>query len=134
MDSSLTYVSKSLLTYPEDEGEIAAIVDIALKRNLFLHVTGALIATPHYFAQVLEGPHAAIDALMLSISRDSRHHDIHIVEKVDRDQRQFSKWSIAYSGYAHYVDKHISDFSKRADIDHAVSLRRLHRLMLEFTR
>lgn len=134
MASSLTYVSKSLLTYPEDEREIAAIVEVALKRNLFLHVTGALISTPHYFAQILEGPSAAIDALMLSISRDPRHHDIQVIEKLDRDQRRFGKWSMAYSGHANYVDKHISVFDNRSENVDAASLHRLHRLMLEFAR
>jgi hypothetical protein len=134
MASSLTYVSKSLLTYPKDKGEVAAIVNIAMKRNLLLQVTGALISTPRYFAEVLEGPRIAIEALMLSIGRDPRHHDIQVIENIEREQRQFSKWSMAYSGYAQHVDNHIGVFADRTAGDDPVSLFRLHRLMLEFAR
>ena len=79
-------------------------MDAAWSRNGRLHVTGALIATDTRFAQVLEGSHAAIGELMDSIHRDRRHTQIEVVQDGVAMKRQFSDWSLAYSGYSAFAE------------------------------
>ena len=107
MVSSLIYVSQSLLR-PEDEAaEIASILSVAMGRNQRLGVTGALLFTHARFAQVLEGPPASLDELMVSIQRDPRHRDVEVVLTERLTARRFPDWSLAYSGPSAYIDRHI---------------------------
>ncbi len=131
---SLLYVSSTNLNFPDGNKEVDDIVSGSLQRNARLGVTGALISTPSYFAQVLEGPHAAIAELMTSILRDPRHRDLKVVSETDLPKPLFAGWSLAYSGYASYVDRYIEPlFSPMSAPDAARLSRRLIRLMQEFT-
>lgn len=135
MPYSLLYVSRTLLNFPAGNAEVANIVTVSLVRNAGLDVTGALISTPSYFAQVLEGPQPAVAELMRSIMRDPRHSEIKIVTEGEVPVRRFASWSMAYSGYATYVDDYIEPFFAQAAPAQAARLsQRLIRLMLEFTR
>ncbi|MGN6376815.1 MAG: BLUF domain-containing protein, partial [Sphingomonas sp.] len=73
MFSSLLYVSQSLLDYPADADQLTDIQAVSIARNSELDITGALIATPEYFAQYLEGDRDALHLLIRSIRRDPRH-------------------------------------------------------------
>jgi hypothetical protein len=110
MPYSLLYVSRTLLKFPAGDAEVENIVTVSLARNAGLDVTGALISTPSYFAQVLEGPQPAVVELMHSIMRDPRHAEIKIVTEGEVPARRFPNWSMAYSGYATYVDDYIASF------------------------
>ncbi len=135
MPYSLLYVSRTLLKFPAGTAEVEHIVAVSQARNAGLDVTGALIATPAYFAQVLEGPQPAVAELMRSIMRDPRHTEIEILTEGETPERRFASWSMAYSGYATYVDDYIEPFFASAAPAQAGRLRqRLIRLMLEFTR
>lgn len=135
MPYSLLYVSRTLLKFPTGNAEVEAIVAVSLVRNAGLDVTGALISTPAYFAQVLEGPQPAVAELMRSIMRDPRHTEIKLLTEGEVPERRFSGWSMAYSGYATYVDDHIEPFFTPGAPAQAVRLRqRLIRLMQEFIR
>jgi len=103
MDRSLLYVSESRLGVTEAAAEIDQIVAVSVSRNAILGVTGSLIATRHEFAQILEGPEAAVDELMASILADPRHANLRILEYVDISRRRFPNWTLAYSGPATYV-------------------------------
>lgn len=134
MPYSLLYVSKTLLEFPQGDAEVANIVEVGLARNAQLGVTGALISTPSYFAQVLEGERAAVDELMASINADPRHMRIKMVREVE-EERRFPIWSMAYSGYASFVDRQIAPlFSPLRPADAAMLSLRLIQLMQGFTR
>lgn len=135
MPYSLLYVSRTLLTFPAGNAEVETIVAVSLARNAGLDVTGALISTPAYFAQLLEGPQPAIAELMRSIMRDPRHTEIKILTEGDVPARRFASWSMAYSGYATYVDDYIEPFfAPKAPAQAGRLSQRLIQLMLEFTR
>lgn len=106
MTYSLLYVSKSLLAQPEAETEVANIVTQSIARNATLDVTGALISTGVYFAQLLEGPRDAVEQLMLSINEDPRHMRVKIIRTAE-EPRRFAGWSMAYSGNASLIERHI---------------------------
>lgn len=109
MEGSLLYVSQRLAS----DGDVDDIVAVARARNAQLQVTGALITSPGRFAQILEGPRAAVDRLMDSIRRDRRHADVEILLYDDIDRRRFPDWSLAYSGASVFVDGLIKTLAER---------------------
>lgn len=132
--SSLLYVSKSLLPHGGRE-ELERILTAARSRNKALGVSGALIFTGANFAQVLEGPQAAIDELMVSIASDPRHTSLKLVRTDELEERRFGSWSMAYSGTSLYVDHHICPLlaDKPEPKTRLASAGALLRMMEEFT-
>ncbi len=134
MAYSLLYVSKTLLTFPADEAEVAAIVQASRTRNALLDVTGALISAGGCFAQVLEGDEPAVAELMHSINNDPRHMRVKIIRTAE-EPRRFAGWLMAYSGHASFVDRHITPlFSPLSAGDTAHLALKLIALMEEFAR
>jgi hypothetical protein len=131
---TLLYVSKTLLVFPGGEAEVAAIVAASQSRNAGLDVTGALISTGTYFAQLLEGPREGVEALMESINADPRHMQPRII-RIAQEERRFPGWALVYAGYASVVDRHIAPlFSSLPPADAAHLAQRLITLMEEFSR
>lgn len=91
---SLLYVSRSLLRWSDTERQLAEIVAVAVGRNLANGVTGALIHTGRNFAQLLEGPPAAVEEIMGSILVDPRHAAVNIVSREPTQERAFPNWSM----------------------------------------
>jgi Sensors of blue-light using FAD. len=104
---ALMYVSRSSLPLKGDYEAIEDIVQTAVSRNAKLQVTGALIYTEVHFAQVLEGPPAAVHQLMQSIGRDRRHSDVTVVAQHRIRNRRFGSWSMAYNAPSPYLDRHV---------------------------
>lgn len=125
---SLLYVSQAAQAL--DEGGVNPIVDIAMSRNQTLDVTGALLFTGPHFAQVLEGPRAGVEELMVSIERDERHFDVDVLEVADIRERRFPQWSLAYAGPSLFVERHLRTLVEQRE-EHS-SPRRLIDLMQEF--
>ena len=103
MIASLLYVSRSMLELPRQAAEVDAIVRVAQSRNRSLGVTGALVFTQRHWAQNLEGPEEAVEALMDSIRRDSRHADVDEVYRETIPDRRFPTWAMAYAGPSTFV-------------------------------
>lgn len=85
----------------------AQIVAGARKRNAQLDLTGALIFTGTYFAQVLEGRTKDINEMMVSLQRDPRHDMITIVNQSPIAERRFCEWKMAYQGPSDFVSRHV---------------------------
>ncbi len=96
----LLYVSHSRLA--GDAASVAAaladILAVARRRNAELGVTGALMLCNGRFAQALEGPGAAVQAVFDSIATDPRHVRVTIAEDGPVSVRAFPAWSMAYAG------------------------------------
>ena len=60
----LIYRSHSLLRGGKDEAGLAEILKTGPSNNADLGITGALMLYDDWFAQVLEGPQAAVEAFM----------------------------------------------------------------------
>lgn len=114
------------------DGEIDAIVTISRSRNEALGVTGALVATPTHFAQMLEGREAALAELMESIGRDPRHTDIRLVHLPSRPRRQLARWSLAYNGDSTYVSELVSTAIEASDFGDFKSFDDIRNLILMF--
>lgn len=101
------YVSVSRLGRNQQDEEVGRIVDTARQRNKAMNVTGALIFSGTRFAQYIEGPAAAVDAIVDDIRKDSRHEQITDLGEGPIEKRKFRGWSLSYSGPSLYVDRHI---------------------------
>jgi hypothetical protein len=121
MYQSLIYVSRSRLILPDQAGEIDRIVAESTERNTALRVRGALIFTERHFAQILEGPGAALDELMDSIGRDWRHERVTVVERRAIDCYRFPDWVLAYWGDASYMDRQVERVLDKVEALGAVS-------------
>ncbi|RYE04148.1 MAG: BLUF domain-containing protein [Sphingomonadales bacterium] len=134
IDNSLIYVSRERIPPPSDEAAIAEIVTVSRARNATLGVTGTLVSTRDYFAQILEGPSEAIDALMDSIHRDLRHDHVTVLRIWPIAQRSFAGWSMAYSGTSNYLARHIGPLLDGGVAPDDVRISRLIGVMTGLTR
>ncbi|HEX9954984.1 MAG TPA: BLUF domain-containing protein, partial [Allosphingosinicella sp.] len=123
------------IDFPRDSSQVADIVDVARARNSGLSVTGALVFSEQSFAQVLEGPAAAVEELMASIERDPRHHRLSVlIDASLAAGRRFSDWSMAYSGPSLYVERHIRPLLQgELELPEAEAAERLLLLIEELT-
>ncbi len=134
--ASLIYVSCSTLDYPAGRDALEDIRLVSLARNSVLDITGLLIATPTYFAQLLEGDRPALDELMDSIVRDGRHRDVITVDRQQADTRRYPRWSMAGFGPSSFVSRTIHPVleavHRGADAGDVAAVRSLiHRLVPE---
>lgn len=105
---ALIYVSRSTETPAVANATVEQIVATSRARNPELGLTGALLFTGEYFAQVLEGPAASIDRLMARVTNDPRHDQLIVVAREPISVRRFGEWSMAYSGPSQFVARHVT--------------------------
>ena len=105
---SLLYVSRSTGLPGAVKDNVKAIVATARARNPGLGLTGALLFTGEYFAQVLEGTAATVDQMMAIVARDHRHDRVMVVAREPIVGRRFNKWSMAYCGPSQFVARHVT--------------------------
>lgn len=75
--------------------DVRSIVGGSRLRNRRVGITGALAYTGHHFAQLLEGPTAAVEPLLHLISTDPRHDKVRVLLcQEDPGARQFENWSM----------------------------------------
>ena len=129
----LIYTSLSTLRLPAQAGEVDAIVSWSQGRNRELGITGALVFTEKRFAQYLEGPANGVDALMESISRDSRHRQIEVMLRRPIEERRFPTWTMAYAGPSTFVSGHVLALAAApGDTARVKSAERLIEMMQQF--
>ena len=78
------------------DGELAAILDVSRRNNAARGITGALAYYDRAFVQVLEGPEAAVEALLVTIARDPRHTEVTVCDRARVDERAFGAWSMGW--------------------------------------
>ena len=96
----LTYASRSRLDCaPEQmQREIGSILQVSVRNNRPVGVTGALLFSADCFVQTLEGPLHEVQGVYERIQLDMRHSDTVILEAGMIDRRDFADWSMAYAG------------------------------------
>lgn len=100
----IAYCSRSSIAPDALARQLHAILDVSRRRNPRLGVTGALLYNHGSFAQVLEGPLAAVERVFESIQCDPRHGDVTVIESGPIATRLFPDWSMAFSGDRHLAD------------------------------
>lgn len=93
----IAYVSERRL--PGDPAAaLEEIVAAAAARNAEEGLTGALFCSPNYFAQVLEGPEAAVNRAFERIRVDPRHAHVRLLHAGPTRLRSFPGWGMASAG------------------------------------
>lgn len=96
---TLAYFSRNALAEQDDTtAEIERILDVARRNNHDQGITGALLYSDGCFAQVLEGPLSAVEAIFEKIELDARHRDVAILHFKPLEKRSFGEWSMAFAG------------------------------------
>lgn len=90
----LVYVSTatSRLDLPRQAADIALRSAPANARD---DLSGALVAHDGHFIQVIEGPPAALDALLRRLEADDRHYDLTLIDRWRIESRVFEGWAMA---------------------------------------
>ena len=115
---SIFYVSAARST----AADVERIVAVSQQNNRVRGITGGLLFTGGYFAQVIEGPVAAVIMTMKAITADSRHgHVTPLWERAIR-VRAYRRWSMGY------VMKESADNLVRPLIDSSVDRQTAHDL------
>jgi hypothetical protein len=103
----LIYRSHSLLPgagLAAQQDGLANLLLVARANNAALNVTGALVLYDDYFAQVLEGPEAAVTRLFDKIKADSRHDHVTLDQSQPTATRLFGRWAMAIVAEHHEPD------------------------------
>ncbi|WP_198598289.1 BLUF domain-containing protein [Mangrovicella endophytica] len=82
------------------EAEVDAILAASRRNNEAAGITGALLFNAGVFAQVLEGPLAAVEATFERIQQDERHGDVSLLALEPIAQRSFSNWAMGFVGHS----------------------------------
>ncbi len=90
----LFYVSKAVKDL--DDSSVQSILRTSRRNNDRLDVTGCLLVSGHYFAQVLEGRMEVVSALVTRIAKDPRHSDTKTLLADSFELRDFGGWSMGY--------------------------------------
>lgn len=87
----------STLSIDQPLSAIAAIASRARVNNRARGITGLLVFDGSRFGQLLEGPEAAVRALMERIRDDPRHIYVEVLHDAPLPQRRFQQFSLAFS-------------------------------------
>jgi hypothetical protein len=107
MLTHLLYTSRSLIPVAEQDAAIEVMVTAARLRNKAENISGCLLYSAGWFAQILEGAEERLNRVVESILRDPRHTDITILEQGRVPRRRFEGWELGYAGPALLVQRSI---------------------------
>jgi hypothetical protein len=91
----LIYRSQSTIPAQDRKVALGAIFSQARSRNKSRQITGALLVSGDWFAQVLEGDEETIRELYGKIGEDNRHGHVTLLETRAVTNRIFSRWAMA---------------------------------------
>ena len=120
---SLLFVSRHAADLTELPLEMYRIEQTCRRRNAELGVTGGLACTRRHFAGILEGEEPVVGQLMRSIERDKRHESCTVIETRAIPAREFTAWSVCYSGTSLFVEKLVAPLIAEPAPDGAQKLR-----------
>jgi hypothetical protein len=116
----LMYVSTA--SWPPNNDELAAILDVSRAKNRRLDVTGLLLYIDQSFLQILEGPEAAVMEIFRPIERDRRHFGIRVLVQQYVAERLFGEWSMGFDRWTRDAPRTADMFQITADaIENAIS-------------
>lgn len=119
----LVYYSRNAIYGLDEEviGSVDAILAKSQANNARVGVTGALMFTDGYFAQVLEGTRAAVEDVFERIQLDDRHADVQLLSFAPVDARYFPAWSMAFVGNAERGRQQFGHYAASSGFDFAAA-------------
>jgi FAD-dependent sensor of blue light len=115
---------------------IRQILVASRRNNARIGVTGALMFNAGCFAQVLEGPRAAVEHIFERIQQDERHGDVSVLSFGPVASRSFDCWSMGFVGESAENSRRYSVVGDESGYDPSrmtgeALFETLHRLVLE---
>jgi len=117
----LVYYSRNTIFGVDEEvtDSVDGILAASQRNNARVGVTGALMFTDGFFAQVLEGKMSAVEEVFERIQLDDRHAEVQLLSFTAVDKRVFPNWAMAFVGndepgrgkFGHYAASSGFDFS-----------------------
>lgn len=127
------YVSDCCLGPDVAEIAVAKLVAQAQEKNARLCITGALVFTGERFAQHIEGPPREIEGLVSLLRQDTRHRNMVTMRDEPASSRLFDAWSMAYSGPALYIRRHLDTLFESHGFARKLQIERFSRLLIGLT-
>ena len=93
----IVYCSRNAIGRDAAGRDLEQILAAARRNNAQVGVTGALLYSKGFFAQVLEGPFEAVQQVFERIQIDHRHTDVVILTAENVTDRNFADWDMAYA-------------------------------------
>ncbi len=90
----IVYVSSAVDLY--SQAELVELLEKSREKNARLGLTGMLLYKDGNFMQILEGEESTVRELFATISDDKRHRGILILVEGNREEREFSEWSMGF--------------------------------------
>ncbi len=117
MDYRIIYTSKISESVVTDvSSTMSDILVQSVRNNRLENLTGVLMSNGVWFAQVLEGPRAAVKHCLDRISADRRHNDFRLrLSEFDRF-RLFERWSMCGISLAPLDDALLDGFGAADDL------------------
>jgi hypothetical protein len=100
----LIYRSRNRIPLDQRKPELGTLFSSARSSNKKAHITGALLTSGDWFAQVLEGDETVVRALFAKIEQDQRHDHVTVLDSRMVGQRVFSRWAMARVGAEREAD------------------------------
>lgn len=97
--------------------DVIQILQSSRKNNPERGITGLLVYDRRYFLQWIEGPRDNINKLFMTISKDTRHDSVVILDYGYIHSRQFSSWDMAYISSDMVDDAIISKYKEISHIE-----------------
>lgn len=90
-----TFVYCSRAAEGVDDVEVGRIIELSQRRNAARGITGVLVFGSGVFFQWIEGPPSAVQNLISSLHRDSRHYDVvSLDQSVEKRERLYEGWDM----------------------------------------
>jgi Sensors of blue-light using FAD len=88
------YVSRATSIF--DNAAVQSILQISRRNNARCDLTGCLLFSGRYFAQVLEGEESVVQGLAARIAADPRHEGVRFLNEASRAEREYGDWSMGF--------------------------------------
>ena len=98
----LVYFSRNRLDVSRGalSDRVSEILAASVANNRRADISGGLVFSAEWFAQVLEGDRVAVVETFARIQRDARHGDVSTIECRLADTRRFGFWCMAAAGWS----------------------------------
>jgi Sensors of blue-light using FAD len=93
------------------------ILSSVIRSNSERGLTGGLIFNSQFFAQVLEGEHAAVMQTFARIYKDPRHTDIVLTSAEEISERSFGAWSMGFAGNTDLFNSLCAEYGQTGGFD-----------------
>ncbi|MBX9886208.1 MAG: BLUF domain-containing protein [Novosphingobium sp.] len=121
----LSYVSIALAAHDVALDQVHEICDRSGDRNARLGVSSVLTLHRGRFAQVIEGPEAAVRAVLRRIVGDPRHHSLTVLADEPLAARRYGNWAMGYRDPKVFISEQLDDILQQtADVVRAMKATR----------